>query len=68
VFCGKNRNVAALTNKSALDGGTWSASSPGRFIHTYIDTYSPWIHTCVTKTLHSRQGAGWAPEAVWELR
>lgn len=64
VSCGKNRNVAPLTDKSALDRGKWSGSSPGRVIHTY----TTWIHRCVTKTLPLRQGAGWAPEAVWELR
>jgi hypothetical protein len=38
VSCGKNRNVAPLTDKSALYGGEWSASSPGRFIHTFHES------------------------------
>ena len=68
VSCGKKRNVAPLTDKLALDGGKWSASSPGRVIHTYVHTHIPWIHKCVIKKLPLRQGAGSAPEAVWELR
>jgi len=50
VSCGKKRNVAPLMDKSALDGGKWSASSTGWIIHTYIHTYT---HTYVRTYIHT---------------
>jgi hypothetical protein len=38
---------------SALDGGEWSASRPGRFISKERSPDTHWI------------GVGWAPEPFW---
>jgi hypothetical protein len=42
---------------SALDGGDWSASRPGRALAPEKDPPVPIV-----------QGAGWAPEPVWTQR